>query len=103
MCIESALVTFSARPMVSENQEITPNIVDIVGHYPSDTQWAEVARDKGTKEVSLKPNFSFSILGFLGSVDGIGVKKYLGINQVSTISLKPTQVTLKSKPTQLRL
>jgi hypothetical protein len=96
------LVPFSAQPIVSDSRGDASDAIEIVSHHPLDTQWAEVARLKGTKDVVLKPTVSISALGNGGSLDGLGVTKHLDINQVSTISLKPTQVVLQNSPVQLQ-
>jgi hypothetical protein len=76
--------------------------IDIVDQYPRDAQWAEVSRIKGTKEVSLKPQISVSAMGNGGSLSGVGTTKHLTVNYISTISLKPVQIALSGRPTQLQ-
>lgn len=102
--LKFAMVPMSARPMeFGSHENALQDTVDITDqHYPQDTQWAEVYREKGTKSTSAQPNISVTALGNGGSVSGVGTTKHVTVNFASTISLTPVLIALDGRPTQLQ-
>ncbi|KZP33178.1 hypothetical protein FIBSPDRAFT_847772 [Athelia psychrophila] len=76
--------------------------IDITGRYPATTQWVEVKRQTGTKDILVTPNIQLNAGAGGGGISSVGVNRHQSDNRSYKISLDSKQEAIVGQPVSLR-
>jgi hypothetical protein len=76
--------------------------VDILGHFPSKEEWAEVARVSGTKEIKMTPEVQVTAVGTGVQMAGVGMNWSGSEERSYKICLNPQLKAMGGHPMCLR-
>lgn len=100
-----ATVPLSALPSPPTGEAIEQSLdtaeINIAGRYPTITQWVEVKRQTGTKDVLVTPNIQFNAGAGGGGISGVGVDRHQSDNRSYKISLDSKQEAFVGQPVSL--
>ncbi|KZP16983.1 hypothetical protein FIBSPDRAFT_894567 [Athelia psychrophila] len=96
--LASAYVPFSAIPPIPTGQVTETVKVDIIGQHPKKSQWVEIERQTGTRDIRCTSDLQFSALGASGNIFGLGSDKHHSDNKSYRIGLDPLRETIDKPP-----